>query len=337
MNVHYLNWRPNRLPGTKDEFSDFNLLTMIVSSLKMRSYGHRTKLYCDSYTVHKMEELHLSDVWNILDGESLDQQIDSAIYNTSSFFNIGKFFILDMESAPCMLMDTDLILWENPHEFLDQAALFTHWEAVWPYTEWYCQKESLHLPDGYSLKKTWDFRLPAANTSIMYFKYDRLKNYYCREALKFLRHNFFTSKFINSELLFVEQRLFLMCLQEMQALKFTKPLIDIVWNPTKGYFTSKHPNCSWWNFYLPDPSEHITHTWISKKAMERNQKYRNYYCCRLLEEIQKLSPGILLQLEKIQTFDSFFSLLHRYGDIPSIIESGSATDILYPSSPFRTY
>lgn len=333
MKIHYLNWRPNRVINSKDEFLDFNLLTMIVSSLKMQSYGHYTKLYGDIYTIHKLEQLHLTDVWNFLDGTSLDKTIDKNVYDTLSFFNIGKFAILNMEKAPCMLMDTDLILWKNPHDLFRQKALFTHWEAIYPYSKWYCSKDDLRLSAGYQLKPCWDFRLPATNTSILYFQNDSLKNYYCREALRFLKNNFISDESIHPELLFVEQRLFLMCLQEKGALKFTKPVIDTVWNPAKGYFTNKQADLNWWSFYSPDPSEHITHTWIAKKAMEGNQKYKNYYCCRLIEEIQKLSPSTLSELENLQMFERYFRLLNRFGNTSSILQNGKATDILY--SPFN--
>ena len=187
-------------------------------------------------------------------------------------------------------MDIDLILWKNQALLFKQsAAVFTHWESVKPVSEWYAKKDALSVPYGYQYPKTWDFRLKATNTSVIYFRDEKVKALFCEEAFRFLKNNYFSpQKTIHPEIYFVEQRMFLMVLKEMGLLCETNPIKDIIWSPAKGCFT-KTGRSPYWIYYLPEKEQTVTHTWIAKSEIGKNQKFRNYYCCRLLEEIRSLS------------------------------------------------
>ncbi len=331
MNAVYMNYRPCRdFKGKEHEFNDVNMLTMLTSSLKMRKFGYHTKLYSDRFTYRFFEQLGLLGAWDEADGVSLKQQIDEEAYDVSYFFNIGKFYALLMEKAPVMLVDTDLILWEDVGERLKKnKAGFTHWEEVRPASEWYCKKEELTLPKGYEWKQEWDFNMQAANTSFMYFEREEDKELYCAEALRFMRKNCIRKKSIPSELYFVEQRLFPMCLLESGSWKETVPLIDTLWDPSKGAFVKKDDKLGWWDFFIPEPKQLITHTWIAKKTIAQTPAYRSYYCCRLLWELQQMDPVFEKKLEDTGLFDPYVRLLERFGTVEQMLEKQAASCILY--------
>lgn len=327
-----MNYRPFRNPNNKQhEFNDVNLLTMAASSLKMKSFGHTTELYGDSFTYSFFKTLNLLEIWDKVDGISLEKQIDKQLFDISYFFNIGKFFTLSLVEAPVMLVDTDLIIWDDLRQELQgKEAAFTHWEAVKPVSEWYCQKEELKIPKEYSWKADWDFDTLATNTSVIYFEKNEVKNYYCKEAFKFMHQNFIKeTKRVRSELYFVEQRLFPMCLKELGVFDRMKPLIDTLWSPAEGAFIKKDISRGWWDFFIPEPEQFITHTWIAKNVIKANQKYCNYYCCRLLLEILKMMPQIEEKLRQTEMFDQYFQLFDRYGTLADMISEGAASKILY--------
>ena len=334
MKIVYLDWRANRRSRRGIEFDDFNLLTMVVSALKARLFGHITKFYGDRYAVRKLEKLHLESAWDEIDDTNLDRVIDQKSYDTDYFFNVGKFFVLQLEQAPVMLMDTDLIPWEDPFVQihggeLQAEAAFTHWESVLPRSDWYCRKGDYHIPKGYRWNRKWDFRLKAANTSIIYFRQDEQKDYFCREALRFMKENDIPTGRSWPDALFAEQRLLLMCMKEKGLLGLTVPIIDTVWSAKYGKFTKKDESLGWWDFFIPEQRERITHTWIAKKDIKRNRKYRDYFCCRLLEEITMLSPGVLGELERNTGYDRYFRLLNQWGSVDVLLKRGLVSSCLY--------
>ena len=171
--------------------------------------------------------------------------------------------------------------------------------------------------------------MQAANTSFMYFERNEDKELYCEEALRFMRNNCVRKKKVPSELYFVEQRLFPMCLQEAGSWEETVPLIDTLWDPSKGAFVKKDRKLGWWDFFIPEPEQLITHTWIAKKAIAENLAYRDYYCCRLLEEIQKMDPVFNRKLEDTGLFDTYIRLLERFETVEHMLEKKAVSCILY--------
>lgn len=329
----YVNWRSQRNNAfPQSEFEDFNLLTMIYSTLKFRSYGNTTKFYADEYTIKELEHLQLLDAWDQYDYSALGKEIHRLNIDPSTFFSIGKFITLQLEDSPSMLIDIDLVLWQDPKYLTDnKKAVFTHWESVMPSTKWYCKKSELLLPDGFRLKSSWDFRLRAANTSVLYFSDNALKQYYVDQALRLMKNN----PAINypnrlcAELYFAEQRLLPICAKELGMLGDIAPLVDTVWSPVKGIFIRQDKTLGNWEFFYPDASRRVTHTWISKGHIAENKGYRYFYCCKMIDELLRMAPSYGKTLVQIDYLKKYFDMLERYGGIEELIKKKLVDENLY--------
>ncbi len=335
----YVNWRVARDPEVlQSEFCDFNLLTMLLSVLKFKSFGNSTKFYADDYTVRYLDRAELLGAWDEYDCTTLGKDIKKNEIDPSVFFSMGKFFSLLHETAPVMLVDIDLVIWQDPRLLIrDKRVAFTHWESVNPSTKWYCRKRDLSVPPGYCFNQAWDFRLPAANTSTLCFSDTEIKDYYAEQAIRFMKNNPAkkAGKQFYPEPYFAEQRLLPMCVKERGLMGETVPLIDTVWSPVKGMFTKKDEAIGWWYFFIPDPGQRITHTWISKAHIAGNTGYRDYFCCKMIEEILRLCPMYENTLRKIQGMERYFDLLEQYGDVENMIRKHAVSDKLYQHRSLR--
>lgn len=289
-------------PSNIDEmFSDYYLLTMILSVLQWKKlYQVPLKIYGDLNVITYLSKFELLSLWDEYDletFENLDQSIDS-----SCFYSAGKFYAYLKEPAPCMMVDLDLVLWKNLDSFVSDIEVgFTHWEDTHPTCFWYCDKENLKTPKGYKFHDTWNWDLMAANTSLVYFKNDSFKNYYASEVIRYMVDNHVGGEFhlIKPELLFVEQRLLPMCVEEMGLMDKMKPFIDTVWGTVEGHFTRNDNRIGEWRYYDLINQPILTHLWIAKQHFEKNTKYRNYFCYQLLNHILTLAPDLFTKLEKI--------------------------------------
>jgi len=297
-------------PRSDDIFSDYYLLTMLLCAIQWKLlHKMPIKLYADNNAFSYLDRYDLIGIWDSYDTATcgdLEGKIDY-----TCFFSAGKFYAYLSESAPCLILDLDLIVWADLIPYLsNMEAGFTHWEAISPETYWYCSKNKLTLPIGYRFPRDWNWNLDAANTSVVYFSDDRLKNYYAEQAIKYMADNVVGGDFclIKPELLFADQRLLPICADELGLLSRTKPFIDTVWIPSDGTFNRPDPELGWWHFYELDNQPLFTHIWIAKQAIEKNQKYRNYYCHTLLDLIFARRPDLEASLARIPCLEKHLRL-----------------------------
>jgi len=316
------------------KFEDYYLLTFILSALRYKYLypESRLKLYADGLSVRYLDGKGLLDCWDVYDGTTLDKNIRPGVFDNSCFYSVGKFFAYREENAPCVLLDVDLVLWERVDDVLrDNALVFTHWEDVHPETYWYCSRDKLKTPKGYRFNELWDFDVMAANTSFVCFNDRRLMEVYTEEVIRFMEHNFVVGVFniIKPELLFVEQRLMMMIAREMGLWDSIAPLIDTVWNCACGTFTRVDERIGSWHFYRPEKNQRVTHTWIAKQTIEKNNLYRRYYCCRMIEHILAIRPQLESTLRGIASLRPYFGLLTRYESTTAMLDAGAARGSLH--------
>ncbi|MBS3952571.1 MAG: hypothetical protein KGZ88_06450 [Methylomicrobium sp.] len=328
------NEQPNRGVNLEQKFEDYYLLTFVLSALKYKDLypKSRLKLYGDSNVIRYLSEKGLLGCWDVFDDTILDRNIRPGVFDNSCFYSVGKFFAYREETAPCILLDVDLVLWNRIDEktVAENALVFTHWEDVHPQTYWYGTRESLKLPKEYKLRDEWDFDVMAANTSIVCFNDRKFMEAYTDEVIRFMENNFVGGTFniIKPELLFVEQRLIAMMAKDHGIWEKMTPMIDTVWSCAQGTFTREDPRHGPWRFYHPEEREKITHTWIAKQSIEKNVPYRRYYCGRMIEHILALCPGLETTLRQIKGLEPHFQMLDRYGTTQAMRAVGVATGSL---------
>ena len=90
---------------------DFDLFTAVISALEWRKDGSRIFLYCDAPAADYIRNAGLEKVW---DGvrDTLPDDLDGI--DPEMFWAAGKLLALRQMDAPCVMIDTDLIVWSKP-------------------------------------------------------------------------------------------------------------------------------------------------------------------------------------------------------------------------------
>lgn len=300
-----------KAPASHDDehysLPDYDILLTILSVLKWKQLNGTIKLYGDSRAVSYYAQLGMLELWDAYNTEALDG-IDCDEINPSLFWSAGKFFALLNEPSPSVYLDLDMVIWRNLEKFHDgdADARCTHWEAV-DDSSWYCRIENLRRAPDYEFKRGLDMDYPlAANTSIIYFKNEALKNYYASEALRFMRNNCRGMTFPNAatpEMLFAEQRLLPLCAKETDSLLL--PYIDVVWSASRSCFEPPNLELNVWRFYSIRNQPLLTHTWHYKRHIEVEPTVRRQYCLDLVNAILEEFPqqfGLLQNIDFLRKY-----------------------------------
>lgn len=92
--------------------ADFEVLTIVLSALEWRRHNGPVRLFTDLVGHVFYDQLGLLDVWDDgVDTDCLEQFTGSV--NAAVFWSFGKILALRQAEAPCCLLDTDLIVWQN--------------------------------------------------------------------------------------------------------------------------------------------------------------------------------------------------------------------------------
>jgi hypothetical protein len=286
--------------ATRFELPDYDILITILSILKWQQLNGTIKLYGDSVSVSQYAALGMLELWDEYDTVILDG-IDCETINPTLFWSAGKFFAILNEAAPCVSMDTDMVVWQPLDDLCAGFDLrFTHWEAV-EQSSWYGRRKDLSRPPGYRFKRAWNWgRTMAANTSLVYFGDQQLKDYYATEALRYMQHNSTGVTFLQAEtpeILFAEQRLLPLCAEEKNAA--FQPFLDATWSARRSYFTKHDERHGEWLFFSIREQPLFTHVWFYKRYIEGNESVRQEYCRELVRAILDEFPSKRELLERI--------------------------------------
>jgi hypothetical protein len=263
-------------PGQPFYMNAFDLLTMLLSALKWRQYNGRIKLVTDSIVREFLERLELLDLWDagvytLLDEmEALKPKIDPEF-----FWAAGKLFALKKQTEPCVMMDTDFIVWKSLNSLLDGKELAAiHRE---PITSVYPHWKSFRVHKAYGYAIDWDETIEPLNTAFAFFGDEEFKQIYLNEAFSFMQHADRPDDHI-SWMVFAEQRLL--------AILAAKYGIDTyVLLNYKQLFT-EHQNI-------------FTHIWGYKSQLLFDSTKQQLFLNRCLKRIESDFPEFLLRARKI--------------------------------------
>ena len=263
---HSLWTAPVRAAGRVPTIPDYELVTMILSALQWRRWNGKIRMMTDSEGMRLLEDAGLCELWNegpepILD--AIPREIDPRL-----FWAAGKLAALRAMRFPCVMLDTDLIVWEPLKDRINgSSALAAHWEplnpAVYPPPE-----KFFRLAPGYSFPNDWDFTMPAANTAFLYLADSGFAEKYTDAAFSFMRALQNRNADPTVAMCFAEQRILPMC-----AAASGIPLRCLL------------------DVQALEQQSLITHLWGHKRVLAASREQREAYCLLCLRRILTEFPA----------------------------------------------
>lgn len=166
MQAFVSNWtRPYavRCPGRPYQMTDFDLLTTVLSALVWRRENGSIRMITDDTGAQYYRSLGLTDLW---DGGIFTylNDIPSAI-DPCTFWAAGKLYALAATPAPCVMLDTDFIVWHSLSEHWHRPARRDSSGGV----------KSCHLPRTFCIcvgsLLSFSYKLELARTGVQYSTY----------------------------------------------------------------------------------------------------------------------------------------------------------------------
>ena len=266
-----------RDPKAKYGAADFELLTTALSALLWRQHNGPIDLYCDEIAHAYYESLGLLDLWNNVYPLPLNAGL-----NADCFWAAGKLLALRQAKAPCVMLDTDFIVWQPLEPLLLKTPLAViHREpldsGIYPDPQAFCAAANFDL-SGLDLTE------PAANTALAWFADEPFKNRYCDTALDFMRRTNPKGDRL-THMVFAEQRLL-----PMLASRDGIPLAAL--SDLQTLFFSGQ--------------QQYTHTWGCKQILRDDPAAREQFCRRCAARISRDFPSITPRLSAIRGLAKYF-------------------------------
>ena len=293
MNAFHSNWtKPLSLrnKGMSYLIEDYDLLTTILSALEWRKHNGSIKMVTDSAGAEYYQKLGLAHIWDMGITASLDVLDNEAIFPLS-FWAAGKIFALEQQSVPCVMIDTDFIVWKSlAADTKNEKLAVAHREDL--SGEIYPEKAFFNMDKSYQFPAEWDWTALPCNTALLYIADEQFKEYYTSESIRFMR-NLRETKNITAEMVFAEQRLLAMC-AAAKGIK-VKTLLNADTLESQNAFT---------------------HVWGLKRELNTNGDKRRDFCLNCVKRIIFDFPEETFVLEKIES-------LKPYIDVPDTQISGT--------------
>ncbi len=282
MRAFHSTWTGPFLKSQKGDFyvEDFELLTTVLSALKWQELNGDIKMITDPIGAAYYRDLGLEHLWNLGIEEKL-VDIDPHL-NPKVFWAAGKIYALAEEEAPCVMMDTDFIVWNKVEEELRKHSIAViHKEELQPNV--YPAKESLHMASDYEAFSRWNWEVRPCNTAFMYIGDEDFKQFYVNESKAFMRAAQGNDPL--TYMVFAEQRLLAMCAEEKQIEPFALAEVGELFNENQQCFT---------------------HIWGHKRYLRSHPERRIAFCKRCMKRIKKDYPDfypVLQQIEVLKVYD----------------------------------
>lgn len=269
---HTLWTRPYaaREPGLPFDMADFDLFCMALSALEWRAENGSVSLVTDSVGARYVCAYGLDSLWDGGVSRTLDD-VPSTV-DPSTFWAAGKLFALSAQTAPCVMLDTDFIVWDDLSDVFSRSELAViHREGLNP--DIYPDPSGFVCAEGYRYPDSWDFSLSACNTAFCYIGSEALRERYCEDAINFIgavrdRHPL-------HYMVFAEQRILPMCADTMGVR--TDSLSDL------GQLFSAGQRS-------------YTHLWGYKGRLISSPGERAAFCSRCAERIRRDFPEAVSRL-----------------------------------------
>lgn len=259
MDAFHSFWsRPNASKNRgKIKFPDYELLTMMLSALKWKQMNGSIKMITDSAGAEFFESKGLGHLWDRIDIslDYMDSNIDSFL-----FWAAGKLYALKSVLCPCVMLDTDLIIWKNIEGLFHNDVVGAHFETLWP--EVYPDVRDFKIKEGYHFPREWDFHAEAINTAFLFIKEGTFRDYYVDSAEKCMDGILGQKLNPVTAMCFAEQRVLAMCAK------------------AKGQKVA----CIC-NFENMNRQDIVTHLWGYKQRIKTSYNERKKFCMRCIRRI----------------------------------------------------
>lgn len=260
----------------------FELLTTALSALYWRRENGSIAMLCDQTAKSYYTALGLDFLWD--DGvhavlDNIPETIDA-----SCFWAAGKLYALRHFGAPCVMLDTDFIVWRSLSDRISRHPLLTiHAEDILP--DIYPGPEAFHLHMPFSLDAL-DWTVRPANTALSYFGDPTFTMQYTQTAIDFMQAASPADNTL-TYMVFAEQRLLsMLAAREGVPLDFFMSLPEL--------FLSKQ---DW-----------FTHVWGFKQHMQADRAQHDRFCIRCATRLAREFPDAAAILRKIPSLSPYFCM-----------------------------
>ena len=282
------NWtRPYavRCPDRPYQMTDFDLLTTVLSALVWRRENGSIRMITDDTGAQYYRSLGLTDLW---DGGIFTylNDIPSTI-DPCTFWAAGKLYALAATPAPCVMLDTDFIVWHSLSEHWHRPLAVIHREALNPAI--YPAPSAFVLAPSYHFPTNWNWHEPACNTALTYFGNDTLRKTYVGQAMDFMQAARGRDGLIY--MVFAEQRLLAMCAQACGV-------------PIHAFSTEQD--------LFQGNQRDFTHIWGFKQAMQEQPVLHELFCQKCAARIRKDFP---IYANICQTIPQLQPYFQQYSDL----------------------
>lgn len=288
MQAFVSNWtRPYavRCPDRPYQMTDFDLLTTVLSALVWRRENDSIRMITDDTGAQYYRSLGLTDLW---DGGIFTylNDIPSTI-DPCTFWAAGKLYALAATPAPCVMLDTDFIVWHSLSEHWHRPLAVIHREALNPAI--YPAPSAFVLAPSYHFPTNWNWHEPACNTALTYFGNDTLRKTYVGQAMDFMQAARGRDGLIY--MVFAEQRLLAMCAQACGV-------------PIHAFSTEQD--------LFQGNQRDFTHIWGFKQAMQEQPVLHELFCQKCAARIRKDFP---IYANICQTIPQLQPYFQQYSDL----------------------
>lgn len=268
--VHSCWSRPSRTVNWgRVHFEDFELLTMMLSALKWRQLNGTIVMVTDSAGAEYFAAGGLTGLWDEVrcDLDRVPEDIDPYL-----FWAAGKLYALGGTPCPCVMLDTDMVIWKTLEFPPELDVIAAHDEALYP--DVYPDLAGFVRKEGYELPSEWDQSLNAANTAFLYMRDEPFRDYYVGSAVAFMRGVRGEGLNPTSAMCCAEQRLLPMCAKAMgRRLGFLLCLDEA------------------------ERQDFVTHVWGHKRGLREHEDLRHDFCVRCAARLVRDFPGCVGMLQ----------------------------------------
>lgn len=263
---------------------DFEILTTILSALKWREYNGNIKMITDKVGARYYREIGIDSIWDLGIDDTLSNNIDEDI-DIYLFWAAGKIYALKSQYSPCVMIDTDFIVWKPLEEKLKNLEICTiHSENI--SDDIYPYKNQFNMKKNYKFDDEWDWNVLPCNTAFTYIANEKLKQYYTQQSIDFMKNTISGERIKN--MVFAEQRLISICAKKMNIPMNTLSDLKLLGENKQTYFT---------------------HTWGYKDVMKHDFNKRNEFCIKCIRRILNDFPEYKEMIMGIKQFKLYCKAL----------------------------
>lgn len=269
-----------RFPQQSYSIEPFELLTTALSALLWRRENGTIAMLCDEQAAQYYSALGLTFLWD--DGvHPLLSAIPEDI-NPLAFWAGGKLYALSAMPAPCVMLDTDFIVWRTLStmvEGCDAAAI--HEEELSPSI--YPAAPAFSQVQGFDLS-SFDWTVKPLNTALLYIRDDDFRRYYTDAAISFMR-SAPTANDTLTYMVFAEQRLLAMCAKKQGIAVRTLQNLPVLFGGEQTSFS---------------------HVWGFKQQMRDTPALYSDFCRRCAARLARDFAEAAMRLQTIPSLAPYF-------------------------------